>query len=210
MTAPRWLRSRVVVVNQGAVNRESGALAHRIFDKLPPDQQWLLDIIAEQVLSSGRWPVYDYIDRTFRDERVGDTLATMQALPIVAHPPTPGGYKMLFSEDGQSWGNPDRRMGLTVAGMWHVTGLRPHAEAIVRAVGAIAGRDTKLAPDPDQAVHLVMTVDELLTAMGPSPGTGRPACLLYRSSKSRRCGVRSSPIWSSGSATAGDCRCFWE
>jgi hypothetical protein len=57
--------------------------AHAIFGDLPPEQQCLIDIIGRQANAGGKWPSFDFIDRTFRQQTGGDTLATMNALPAV-------------------------------------------------------------------------------------------------------------------------------
>ena len=57
--------------------------AHAIFGDLPPEQQCLVDIIGRQANAGGKWPSFDFIDRTFRQQTGGDTLATMNALPAV-------------------------------------------------------------------------------------------------------------------------------
>lgn len=90
-------------------------------------------------------------------------------LPAVRTSIGMGAYYVLFSEDGQSWGNPNVRMGLTIAGMWHVPYFRDsYAPGLVRAIEYVARRDRTLPPNPDGAVYLELTLDDLITAMGHS------------------------------------------
>ncbi len=93
-------------------------------------------------------------------------MVTMTARPVAQRPVGHGAYGMLFSEDGQSWGSPDRRMGLTIAGMWHLPYFRDgYAGDLVKAIAYIAGRDASLPPDPDAAVHLELGVDQVIAAI---------------------------------------------
>jgi hypothetical protein len=143
--------------------------AHAIFGDLPAEQQCLVDIIGRQANAGGKWPSFDFIDRTFRQQTGGDTLATMNALPAVRPATGLGAYYLLFSEDGQSWGNPTVRIGLTIAGMLHQIRFRlDYAPGLVKAIDYIARRDRALPPNPDGEVHVELTLDELITAVGTS------------------------------------------
>lgn len=144
---------------------------HQIFDDLPEHQQALVDIIGDQWQRNGRWPVYDYIERTFRRQTGLSSLATMAQLPVV------GRYFMLFDEDGQPWGNPDRRVGLTAAGFYHFPQLRDHAVQLVTAVRLIADRDAHLTPDPERVVKLDLTIEGVFDAIDPWLSTWSPADL---------------------------------
>jgi hypothetical protein len=86
-------------------------------------------------------------------------------------------YFMVFSEDGQRWGNPDRRTGLTIAGTSHLPYLRTQVEQLVTAIGAIASEDARLTPDPDLAVRLDLDVQEVILLLGPILATWKPTDL---------------------------------
>ena len=155
------------------MERQEGAEVEReIFSKLPDHQQRLVDIIGSARAQSGRWPTYDYIERTFRQDTGGNALTTMALLPSVRANVGPEVYHLVFSEGG-SWGRPADRHGLTIGGMSHFPELVEDAAQLVSAISLIAARDAQVTPDPDGVVALEMSVDEVLTHLGPFVHTGR-------------------------------------
>lgn len=59
---------------------------------------------------------------------------------------------------GRGRDDEQRPAGLTIAGMYHVTELNSHAEQLVWAIHFTAEDDERLAPAPDNAVQLEITV----------------------------------------------------
>ncbi|GEM_PF-5000935 len=145
---------------------DSGIENHPVFRALPEHQHRLIKLIGEQWSGSYRWPTFDYVDRTFRQDTGGDTLATLAQLPVVQGQ---GGYQpygLVFSADGRGWGNPESRLGLTIAGMYYLPDLRNYMKQLVGAIDLAAQIEARLEPDPDAVVDLNLTVDTLCSMMG--------------------------------------------
>ena len=126
----------------------------------------VIEIIADVRTRLGRWPVYDYVDRTFRAETGVDTLAAIGQLPVADSSRGFQRYGLLFSETGQGWTQPGGRLGLTIAGMYHAHGLQEEMCQLVGVVDILAREEARLAPDPDAAVELDFDLSKMPARLG--------------------------------------------
>jgi hypothetical protein len=53
-----------------------------LLDQLEPDQQWLVDLVAEGYDADGHWPIFDYLEGKFDSQRK-DAWETLYSLPRV-------------------------------------------------------------------------------------------------------------------------------
>ncbi|MGD0863791.1 MAG: hypothetical protein ABSA21_13720 [Candidatus Limnocylindrales bacterium] len=150
---------------------------HPIINPLGPVDQSLVEILAERWLLNWKWPVFDYLNRVLSARAGADAMEAMSRLPIAQGPNPQVVYRLIFTERGGPFAEPDQRVGLTVAGLRHVPKGRARAEQVVSVVRLLAQADTQLEPNPDRSVSLDMPVLDVLSSdlrrelRGWSPGT---------------------------------------
>jgi hypothetical protein len=123
---------------------------HPIINPLGPVDQTLVEILGERWVRSWKWPVFDYLNRVLSTKTGADAMEVMSRLPIAQGASPHVQYRLIFTERGGPFAEPDQRVGLTVAGMRHVPDARERAERVVSVVRLFAEADAQLEPNPDR------------------------------------------------------------
>ncbi len=90
-----------------------------LLDPLTEDQQELVEIVAQVFLKHGRWPIFDYVEKTLDRDRI-DANHAIATFPSSERLYGGGPYSAVWTTGG---GN-DRTVELTVLGMVHSKSLR--------------------------------------------------------------------------------------
>lgn len=149
---------------------------HPILTRLPSDQQALVEFLGESWSQTRSWPVFDYLNRKLLTSFGVDAMEAMSRLPVVQRPYGQEMYRLVFTERGGPFAEPDQRVGLTIAGLYHLPSAEEAVRQLVAVIGYLADADAALEPDPDRAVGLDLEVIDLLTTHLPRELRGwRPA-----------------------------------
>jgi len=140
---------------------------HPILNELPSEQQALVEILGECWLRNRTWPVFDYLNRRLLSSVGADAMEAMSRLPVVQRPGGMDVYRMVYTERGGPFAEPDQRVGLTIAGLYHFPAARVTAEQLVAVISYLAEADAALEPDPDRAVSIDLPILDLLTTHLP-------------------------------------------
>lgn len=151
-------------------------LPRSLLDPLTENQQRFVDLVGEVYASEpGRWPVFDYVQRTLDQDRI-DAIETFESFPTLIV--LGGNYRALWSGGGLSWPHPDQVIVLTVVGMHHCNALRrrfPHdmsipeidlPAAFLTLVRWAARELRAVKPSPTEVLNTEVTSDQIFTALG--------------------------------------------
>jgi hypothetical protein len=152
--------------------------------QLDPDQVTLLREVFIPFDRLGEWPVWAYVDHLI--DRQGlvaeDVLAS---LPVAGD--QGGGrmrYGLTWNSDGHWLPNPDTRLALTVAGMWHLgAASAPLLVAFKDAIRFLVDCQRSITPSPSEVIEATATSTELarwLAGSGPGNLQGPAADVILR------------------------------
>lgn len=147
-----------------------------LLDPLTDSQQRFVDLVGEVYANEpGRWPVFDYVQRTLDQERI-DAIETFESFPTLTA--LGGTYRAIWSGGGLSWPHSDQLIVLTIIGMHHCNALRgrfPHDMSIPEidlpasfiALVRWAARELRAAkPSPTEVLNTEVTHDQVFAALG--------------------------------------------
>lgn len=151
-------------------------LPRALLDPLTDKQQRFVDLVGEVYAKEpGRWPVFDYVQRTLDQERI-DAIETFESFPTLTV--LGGNYRAIWSGGGLSWPHSDQVIVLTIIGMHHCDALRgrfPHESSIPEidlpaaflTLVRWAARELRAAkPSPTEVLNTEVTSDQVFAALG--------------------------------------------
>lgn len=126
----------------------------------------LLRIVAEPWSTSGRWPVFDYVDRVMAQRTGVDARSVIRTLPQIAEPVQGlSRYRAVWYHDRLASVDREKTIGLTIAGMAK-TAMSGVGAGLVAFVGALAQQEAKLIADPAKSVTATVGRDKVAGMLG--------------------------------------------
>jgi len=109
-------REALPVTNPPEGSSARSVYADRLLAPLTPDQQWLLDLVAEVLVSYGNWPVYEYVAGQI-DDRGLDTDELLASFPRLPSGRYANWYYAALTYASTRPPTPESRVALTILGL---------------------------------------------------------------------------------------------
>ncbi len=137
----------------------------------------LLSTIWNAYAQTGRWPTFDYVERTLYGRAPNLSLNAQEVIldcPWIVRPHGLAAYGWVWASNSQHWSlNRDESLGLTVAGM-HALPSSPeyraahrYVEAFLWALTTIVAAELSADPDPQGVVDVRVRETDLADKMPP-------------------------------------------
>ncbi|GAA3250732.1 hypothetical protein GCM10010532_097570 [Dactylosporangium siamense] len=127
---------------------------------LAAPQQSLLDIVGDTVISTGSWPVYQYVQAKLDDLGL-DIDEVCAGLPSIPHGQT--AYSLIRRDLHRRDEEP---VQLTIAGMAHLPSFKPAVDMFIRFVNALAERRAAAPFEPGQVIKVEIVGPDLVAELG--------------------------------------------
>ena len=142
---------------------------HPLLAEPTPDQQLLLDLIyfgrkLANTSTERRWPIFQYVEQELYARHGLDLERTLATCPTTGGQIAGGTYGWVWSHSRQ----PGDEIGLTVAGMAHVTGAEGEVELFLHSLEALIEAQRSFKPSPTEVSAVEVDVLRLGEALAPS------------------------------------------
>lgn len=127
-------------------------------EPLGPEQAHLLNVMYGHFASSGRWPVWQYVDLTLDSRWSLDAADVLASLPSVGErSPMSLDYGLTWRTDPHLQPRPEALVAVTVAGLSHIREAEPLLAAFLTMIRYLVEQQRRLVPSPDQVVTATVT-----------------------------------------------------
>lgn len=141
---------------------------HPLLAEPTSEQKYLLDLIYRgrglaNSASKRRWPVFQYVEQELYREREIDVMHTLATCPTIGGPASGGSYGWTWCATRQ----PGDEIGLTVAGMVHVSDARGEVELFLDALVVLVQTQRSFKPSPTEVTAVEIGATEMRDCLPP-------------------------------------------
>lgn len=133
------------------------------------EQKYLLDLVYRgrglaNSVSKRRWPVFQYVEQELYRECELDVMDTLATCPTIGGPASGGHYGWTWCPTRQ----PGDEIGLTVAGMVHVSDARREVELFLDALTVLIQTQHSFKPSPTEVTTVEIRATEMRDCLPPA------------------------------------------
>jgi hypothetical protein len=171
LTERGWESAELTGVPMASGTSLSGTSTSGI-STLSAEQIRLLEAIYEPFVSSGVWPVFEWVEHELSESGLEEVCAALTAMPVIARF---GGtrYGVTWCQGSSfGWCMPDDRVGLTVAGMAQLPQAAPDVDLFLATLRHLADCHRTAPRSPQQVQPIEATseqVADFLATVGSHP-----------------------------------------
>jgi hypothetical protein len=133
-----------------------------------PKQVALLRVIWDEARFTGRWPTFDFVERTLYQQDDLHARDILPSLPFVRPHGSPGGYGLVWTPAGAArTPSPDDETALTLAGLRSLPEAVDFVELVCRLISALSARERAIRPDAAGVARDTFSCVDLAAFMRP-------------------------------------------
>jgi hypothetical protein len=130
-------------------------------EPLDAAQKALLRVIYEPFASSGKWPIWQYVELTL-DARGLEAAALLDSLPTVRDSASFGrNYSLVWYMNPGPAPGAEQQVALTVAGMHYLPEAAELIDTLLRTVEFLVEKQRQVKPDPAKVVEATVTSEQI-------------------------------------------------
>jgi len=135
-----------------------------LLEPVSEDQGRLLGVIYEHFGRSGEWPIWQYVEMRFEDSDEANASETFSSLPTLYNGSL-GRIQYQFAWTQNSFFNPNDKVGLTVAGLMHVSDAANLVNHYLTALEELVLIRKSLVPNPTEVVEQEIGWDTMVSIL---------------------------------------------